>query len=223
MNKEEYEFGIREFFGKVLDHVQEYYPEFNCFCKIDWSPKRRASRGGKYSKGYGINLAVRYYFNNESPSYFNEYKSFDKDSSIGGFVYDGGMLAIEAIVCHEVAHALDWFKRGKTNHQEEWKEIYKELREEFINPRIDPKLQKTTVEEKEELDQFYVDCFYTHHKKFGLSKEDLGKEFCIEEEKYQIMGINPRASKYPILALELNKNKIFKLPATFVRTGLANA
>jgi hypothetical protein len=112
---------------------------------IDNSPKRRSSRGGLYKiKGIympGINLAVNHFFKNNGPvHYFSEYASFRKSTSIGSFYTEGLDLVFNALVCHEMAHAIQYWhtyytKGDKTlPHGPEFKYYYQTLRDRFVNP-----------------------------------------------------------------------------------------
>ena len=127
-----------------------YYEKFSLsVIKTDWAKSRRTSRGGKYSAGYGINMAMwpMYYYYGVDFQY-QEYPSFDKDPVIGGFLSPAWKgLALEALTIHEVAHAAQYFfiistkLGGETPHGRLFKANYAKLRTELLNKRIPNGLQ----------------------------------------------------------------------------------
>lgn len=109
--------------------------------KLDWTPSRRSSRGGIYAKGPGINIAMASaYPTPENYLYrFYEYPSYDNDKVIGGFLSKNSFEKTKAIICHEIAHAIQFFSYDKNKirckpHGPIFKKYYTILREEFINP-----------------------------------------------------------------------------------------
>lgn len=112
-------------------------------CVLDWSPRRRSSRGGWYASGPGINIAM---FNTcrqrTEPYRMYEYASFDSDPVIGGFYSADPNLALGMVICHEMAHAVQFYRvvhlgkpRGKP-HGPDFKLPYSLLRKALINPHI---------------------------------------------------------------------------------------
>lgn len=124
------------------------YSDFSVNYKFDWNPSRRSSRGGIYKDGPGINMAMYWAVpNNLGTTYrFYEYKSFDSDKYIGGFFSRNPYDKLEAILLHEVAHAVQFFSYKKTGtrckpHGPVFKHFYKLLRQQFLNnklPQQDP-------------------------------------------------------------------------------------
>jgi len=55
--------------------------------------------------------------------------------------------------------------------------------------------------------------------RYGLTPEDLGKEFDFVGEKYKIIGARPRATKYPICATK-GDGKTYRFRARDVKRGL---
>jgi hypothetical protein len=112
-------------------------------CVLDWSPRRRSSRGGWYSTGPGINIAMAITTKPKTIPYrMYEYPSFDSDSVIGGFYSEDLDLALGMTICHEMAHAVQFFRvihlkkpRGKP-HGPDFKTPYSMLRKALINPHI---------------------------------------------------------------------------------------
>jgi len=110
--------------------------------RFDWSPNRVTSRGGMYASGPGISIAMhRYGSNRLALEAFRvyEYKSFDNDPDIGGFFTRDKMDGLKMIVCHEIAHACQFYLYKKNNfrdapHGDTFKHLYKEIRQKFLNP-----------------------------------------------------------------------------------------
>lgn len=54
----------------------------------------------------------------------------------------------------------------------------------------------------------------------GLDPKDLGREFTSQGKRFRISGLNLRAKKYPVLAVENGTGKTFKFPAERVKDKL---
>ncbi len=131
----------------VLD-VQKWvnanlFSDFTVSAKFDWSYSRRSSRGGIYKDGPGINMAMipAMPANNGLVFRFYEYASYDSDKIIGGFYSTKATDKLEAIVLHEIAHAVQFFSYKKQNfrctpHGPTFKHYYKLLREQFLNYKL---------------------------------------------------------------------------------------
>jgi len=112
-------------------------------CTLDWSPRRRCSRGGWYASGPGINIAMSLACRERTKPYrMYEYASFDADPVIGGFYSADPDLALGMIICHEMAHAVQFFRvvhlgkpRGRP-HGADFKLPYSLLRKALVNPKI---------------------------------------------------------------------------------------
>jgi len=112
-------------------------------CRLDWSPRRSAHRGGWYSSGPGINLAMWLLVRDRGEVYrMYEYASFDDNAVIGGFYAKDANLALGMIVCHEVAHAVQFYKKKVLNqsidapHGKSFKLPYAQLRKTVFNPKL---------------------------------------------------------------------------------------
>lgn len=123
--------------------ISNIYDSFTLDVKLDWSNKRVASRGGLYAKGPGINMAMYHsYPNNNGEVYrFYEYKSYDSNKTIGGFYAKDPLLKLEALLLHEIAHAVQFFSYKLTGvrckpHGPVFKGYYKQLREHFLNHKL---------------------------------------------------------------------------------------
>lgn len=134
---------------EIEHYIQEKYT--NSFklgkCLIDFSSKRRSSRGGLYTvksiKVPGINLALYNDYHLQGKiSIFSEYSSYNNDKIIGGFVTKNYLHRIGAITCHEMAHAIQrWLEYYKSlprsmHHGKEFKHYYADLRNKFVNPYL---------------------------------------------------------------------------------------
>ena len=112
-------------------------------CVLDWSPRRRSSRGGWYATGPGINIAMNIIAKPRTDPYrMYEYQSFDTDPIIGGFYATDPDLALGMTVCHEMAHAVQFFRvvqlgqpRDKP-HGLAFKQPYSKLRAAILNPLL---------------------------------------------------------------------------------------
>jgi hypothetical protein len=144
MNKIEINKYANDYSRKITSWVVDnIYSDFTLTTKFDWSNKRVASRGGLYATGPGINMAMASaYPNNNGEVYrFYEYKSYDSDKVIGGFYSKDPILKLEALLLHEIAHAIQFFSYKKTGtrckpHGPVFKNYYSILRNEFLNHKI---------------------------------------------------------------------------------------
>jgi len=134
----------------------EVYTDFKlATVKLDWSPKRRCSRGGIYADGPGINIAMHHLVKKQGNIYYsNEYASFDKDPEIGGFYSRNKWHRLEMVILHEIAHALQYYSYRLNNyrckpHGPAFKNFYRRLRNIHLNPFL---------EDQKELGNLYNDA-----------------------------------------------------------------
>ncbi len=134
---------------KAADYCQELLMPFHepfykekLIIKVDFSPTRRYSRGGKYTKGYGINIAANPYllgleYYNRIPDKYivrcNEYASYESDPIIGTVLVTDPIQHLRIVVGHEVSHACQKFLRDTRDwdskpHGSLFKSIYKQIR-----------------------------------------------------------------------------------------------
>lgn len=129
------------------------------FYKLDWSKRRRSSRGGWYPNkgGAGISIAMSATTNIKKGrvSKVYEYASF-QDCPIIGSIYTKNTEDKIALHClHEVAHAAQYWSKylkGKSAgkpHGYIWKSLYRHLRVNILNPSLED--QKTLKKEYEEV------------------------------------------------------------------------
>ncbi len=134
-----------DFIRRVVKQCQdEVYVKFSLEAiKLDWSPKRRSSRGGMYADGPGINIALYHLIKTQGDVYYsNEYKSFDKDPEIGGFYSRNKYHRLEMVILHEIAHALQYYSYRVNNyrckpHGPAFKNFYRRLRNIHLNPFLE--------------------------------------------------------------------------------------
>jgi len=116
--------------------------------QVDWSPRRRASRGGIYRGGKypfcapGINIAINHLIPTYGIYRAYEYKSFDADPVIGGFYSDNVEDRLIMVIAHEMAHAIQrWHEYYcqipySKPHGVEFKKYYAILRQVYVNPNL---------------------------------------------------------------------------------------
>lgn len=111
--------------------------------KFDFSKRRTRSKGG-ISNFYGyyapfIDIAMYNYVQPTNVYRFYEYKSYDEDTVIGGFYSDNIEHRIKAVICHEMAHAAQFWHKYYNNiqkvkpHGDEFRKYYAALRQVFLN------------------------------------------------------------------------------------------
>lgn len=154
VTKEYINYGI-EYTNKVEKYARKVLNKQELFgfnlVKKQFDPKntRARSRGGMYSKGPGINIALHltYFTYKGRPRRVYEYSSFDNDSVIGGFYTTKQFHPLEAVICHEVAHAMQkWevhlknIKKDKP-HSDIFKKYYRILRNDIFNPTLEDQIK----------------------------------------------------------------------------------
>lgn len=65
------------------------------------------------------------------------------------------------------------------------------------------------------------DDFMRYAAHFGLKAEDFGREFESRGMRYRIVGLNPGAPRFPILAERCHDKRGFKFPMESVKSKLA--
>lgn len=55
---------------------------------------------------------------------------------------------------------------------------------------------------------------------YGLKPEDLGRTFLFRNHQYKIIGLAPKAAKYPIEAERVIDKRVFRFPVNYVLTCL---
>ena len=154
-HKEYWELEAEHQLTQIEEWLQEYsaYDSMRDFrlahIRLDWSTRRRYSRGGWYNqhKGAGVSIAMwpicgRKSPNEKIPQKVFEYTSFQNDLEIGNFYTDNTHDRLMMVLCHEVGHAAQYFhkryhKMSKIKpHGKEFKMFYREIRNHWLNPRL---------------------------------------------------------------------------------------
>lgn len=215
MEKIQIEQFSKTFADQVVNFIVEQYNKtFTCNYRWDWSKNRVCHRGGKYKNGFGINMAMNSFINKKYPVKINEYASFNSDPIIGGIIAKNMFEHIKMFICHEVAHT--WvshqYTTKKQPHGIEWKEKYKILRENFVNPFINKQLQKDkSITQKRNLIKERQD-YLKYSLKHNLKESYLDTIFFINNTKYRVAGWNTRARKNFVLISRVSDDKIFVCP-----------
>lgn len=145
----------QDFIKEVETYIQEnIYKKFKLEQIIlDWSPRRRSSRGGYYTAGPGISIAMFHMFpgsslDDDSIEIYRvyEYKSFDADREIGGIYSNLKYQKLQLVVLHEMAHALQYYSYRLNNfrctpHGITFKNFYRRLRNQFLNPYLQDQIK----------------------------------------------------------------------------------
>jgi hypothetical protein len=133
------------------DHLVKVYGEVETSLEIKTKAKGRTCNGGNGQ----IFILEDYIDRNEkwsAPNTYQEYKAFRNDPVIGNVVGKKS-LRLGAIIAHEIAHwyhharretdhGMYWYRdrslrQGKHRpHGDVWREMYAELRINFINPFV---------------------------------------------------------------------------------------
>jgi len=90
----------------------------------------------------------------------------------------------------------------------------------YTNENATVKLKVSTKNIDGTVNSKEADDFKRCASSWGLTPEDLNREFTIHGKTYKIVGANPRASRYPINAKRVSDGKGFKLAAFQVQLAL---
>jgi len=83
------------------------------------------------------------------------------------------------------------------------------------------KLEIANVNDQGEVTDQFAENFKRLAKSLGLLPDDLGKRFTSQSgETFKIVGLNPRATKMPVIAENVNSGRPFKFSARSVRIAL---
>lgn len=82
----------------------------------------------------------------------------------------------------------------------------------FSNTNCTTKIDISTVNEGGTVMTKEATDFNRFATSFGITKK-LGDTFDFRYDRYEITGLKPRSSKYPVLAKSLSNGKTFKFPA----------
>ena len=117
--------------------------------RLDWSTRRRCSRAGWYPNKGGVAVSIAMWPacgdknpKDRIPMKVYEYRAYENDLEIGNFYTDDNHHKLLMIICHEMAHAAQYFHRrfhkmGRIKpHGNEFKMFYREIRNHWLNPHI---------------------------------------------------------------------------------------
>ena len=154
-HKDYWDFHVEHLIYQIQEWLQKSstYKSMRTFnlahVRLDWSLRRRYSRGGWYNKheGAGVSMAMwplcgRKEPKDRVPMKVYEYKAYENDLEIGNFYTDDNHHKVLMVVCHEMAHAAQYFhkrfhKMGRIKpHGDEFKMFYREIRNHWLNPLI---------------------------------------------------------------------------------------
>lgn len=85
----------------------------------------------------------------------------------------------------------------------------------FSNTNCTTKIDISTVNEGGTAMTKEATDFNRFASSFGITKK-LGDTFDFRHDSYEITGLKPRSSKYPVLAKNLSSGKTFKFPASVI-------
>jgi len=85
----------------------------------------------------------------------------------------------------------------------------------FSNTNCTTKIDISTVNEGGTVMTKEATDYNRYASSFGLTKK-LGDTFEFRYDTYEIVGLKPRSSKYPVLAKNLSNGKTFKFPTNVI-------
>ena len=85
----------------------------------------------------------------------------------------------------------------------------------FSNTNCTTKIDISTVSEGGTVMTKEATDYNRYASSFGLTKK-LGETFEFRYDTYEIVGLKPRSSKYPVLAKNLSNGKTFKFPVNVI-------
>ena len=86
------------------------------------------------------------------------------------------------------------------------------------------KLECLAVDDKTGLtadphEKAYLECCAA----FGLPKDALHKEFVFQGHRYEVVGLKPRSTRFPVLGKRVDTNTVYKFGADAVLDGIKKA
>jgi len=201
---------------------------FTCSLKMDWDKNRSSSRGGMYAKGPGVNYAMTQTNSMGRTGHYWEYESFKKDATIGGFTTKDESLCVYALQCHEMAHAVIGYlglQNVVASHGPEWKSIYADLRNYFINPYVDSCVvdKKKFVTKAKDVAEDKA-AFISGMSGLGHKGRDYwNKNYVCQGKNYKVVGWSSRARKYKVLARKEGTQKVYGFSVNDIVRGMKNA
>lgn len=143
-----YVFGVSKIMVDFSQKTFNLSKDFTLMIRCDFGENRFQARGGnKYfpkMKEYFPFISLSLFrFTNPRCTRFVEYESFAKDPTIGTFCGNSWEKALNALLAHEIAHAIQYSIKDNEiiemlggysiGHGVFWKNIYTLLRVNFVN------------------------------------------------------------------------------------------
>lgn len=185
------------------------FSPFDVYIEFTPEAKSQGGRGLREGVQHAVLKLELYDFENHPVTGYTEYSNLNKIEGLGGFETDDWKLSLDALIAHEISHCVQhliphWNNSHKTDHP--WsaghgiyfQEIYREFREKFINPRIQPGSFKQP------------ECSFDLT---GTLIRDalVGREISLFDTSYRIEGRRPKAKKYHYLIRNIETREVFKL------------
>lgn len=115
----------------------KYAKRFDSKLTVTFTNCRHIHAGGYHLKHANITYGLKSTWLEGNINYFQEYKRHAKSLHIGSFVSESPTLIHKAVVCHEMAHAIQfWNGSPGKPHGSRWRILYRALRDEWVNPYI---------------------------------------------------------------------------------------
>lgn len=148
---------VRTISEKMVGHIRVKYgcPKFNPTVSVIFAAHRKRSRGGvRNGKAFFYIIGKKFLAAAQGTGMMNvpEYKSFNRDSDIGGLYNVSWKKGLASLVAHELSHSVQYDQGTKagakrvlgiedlddrnsilTGHDWFWKRIYADLRVQFVN------------------------------------------------------------------------------------------
>jgi len=88
----------------------------------------------------------------------------------------------------------------------------------FTDTQLTSKVTVTEITEGvREIDARFVEKLRTHGHKYGLSADSYGERFEHNGDTFELVGVKPRATKYPIVARKISDGGLYKLTQQAIR------
>jgi len=90
----------------------------------------------------------------------------------------------------------------------------------YSSTNITLKINISTINAKGQPTTKEVTDFQHNAASYGLSPDDLYKQFDYFGNRYEIIGCKPRSYKFPLIVKKVSNGKHYKFSAYQIRTGL---
>lgn len=69
-------------------------------------------------------------------------------------------------------------------------------------------------------DAKWIESLRIHGHEYGLDEEDYGTNFTKGADEYEVLGIKPKARKYPIVGRNVSTGKLYKFTQRAIQTHI---